>query len=539
MSVAMSTDAELKVNPAELPDAPAFLKPLIVQLFETLQKAQRRVEQLEHHMDLLLRRVFGKSSEKLDPRQLVLAFAESLAETNSPVVQEPPAAAESPATNSAKPKTGHGRRRTPDTLVHVEQLHDLSVEQKQLLGGDDNLVLIGEEVSEQYEWEPSSLFVIVHRQKKYARREQLVVTSDDPLDQNVIVAPKPLQPLPGSEAGPGLLAQVLVSKYHDHLPLHRQERIFARHGLRFSRQTLCDWCAGCAKLFEPLVSLIKTEVLASYVLHTDDTTLKIRDAHAKEQLTGRMWTYLGDESHPFTLFEFTRSRERAGPAQVLANFRGDLQADAFSGYDGVYLDSRGAIQEVACWAHARRKFFESRDSDSSRANVALARIRQLYDLERSLKARCESDWRECSLAERAALIANERQQHARPILAEFRTWLDDQSLQVLPKSPIALAINQWDALCRYTDHGQLAIDNNAAAPRGYPVLRGIAIGRKNWLFVGSEQGGHTAAAILTLITSAIRHQLDPFAYIRDLLRRLPTTAQRDLVLLLPNRWQPE
>ena len=280
-------------------------------------------------------------------------------------------------------------------------------------------------------------------------------------------------------------------------------------------------------------------MLASYVLHADDTPLKIRDAHAKEQLTGRMWTYLGDESHPFTLFEFTRSRERAGPAQVLANFRGDLQADAFRGYDGVSLDSCGAIQEVACWAHARRKFFESRDSDSRRANVALARIRQRYDLKRSLKARCESDGRECSLAERAALIANERQQHARPILAEFRTWLDEQSPQVLPKSPIALeiryALNQWDALCRDTDHGQLAIDNNAAER----VLRGIAIGRKNWLFVGSERGGHTAAAILTLITSAIRHQLDPFAYLRDLLRRLPTTTQRDLVNLLPNRWQTE
>lgn len=280
-------------------------------------------------------------------------------------------------------------------------------------------------------------------------------------------------------------------------------------------------------------------MLASYVLHTDDTPLKIRDAHAQEQLTGRMWTYLGDESHPFTLFEFTRSRERAGPAQVLANFRGDLPADAFSGYDGVSLDARGAIQEVACWAHARRKFFESRDRDSLRANVALARIRQLYDLERSLKARCESDWCERSLAERATLIATERQQHARPVLTEFRTWLDEQSRQVLPKSPVALAIryalNPWDALCRYTDHGQLAIDNNAAER----VLRGIAIGRKNWLFVGSEQGGHTTAASLTLITSAFRHQIVPFAYLRDLLRRLPTTTQRDLLNLLPNRWKPE
>jgi len=497
----MSTDAELKVNPAELPDDPEFLKPLIVQLFELLQKSQQRVQQLEHHMDLLLRRVFGRSSEKLDPR--LLAFAEP--PTDAASSQAPPVEPEMPTTNSAPKKTGHGRRRTPDTLVRVEQLHDLTDEQKQLLGGDENLVLIGEETSEQYEWEPSSLFVIVHRQKKYARRGQRIVTSDDPLEQNVIVAAKPPQPIPGSEAGPGLLAHTLVSKYHDHLPLHRQERIFGRHGVRFSRQTLCDRCAGCAKLFEPLVSLIKTETLASDVLHTDDTPIKIRDAHAKEQLTGRMWTYVGDETHPFTYFDFTRSRERDGPARVLANFRGYLQADAFSAYDGIYLHSHDAIQEVACWAHARR----------------------------------ESEWCDLLLADRAALIANFRKQHARPILAEFRTWLDEQSLQVLPKSPMATAIryalNQWDALCRYPDNGQLAIDNNAAERS----LRGLAIGRRNWLFVGSEQGGHTTATILTLIANAIQNSLDPFAYLRDLLRRLPTTAETDLGAHLPNRWLPK
>lgn len=574
----MSTDAPLKPNPAELPDDPAVLKPLIVQLFETLQSRERRIQQLEHHMDLLLRRVFGKSSEKFDPRQLLLAFGESPAEPPPPTASESPAEAEVPAANAAKKKNGHGRRRTPDTLVRVEQIHDLTDEQKQMLGGDENLVLIGEDVSEQYEWEPSSLFVIVHRQKKYVRRappevvrrwefaggattsndhahkplsaaddeplrvadnESLVVSSDDPLQQPVIVASKPTQPIPGSEAGPGLLAQVLVSKYGDHLPLHRQERIFARHGVRFSRQTMCDWCAGCAKLFEPLVGLIKTEVLASHVLHTDDTPVKIRDAHAKEQLTGRMWGYVGDEEHPFTFFEFTRSRKRDGPARVLANFRGYLQADAFSGYDGVYLDSRGEILEVACWAHARRKFFESRDSDSLRAHLALTRIGQLYEIERRVKESVEGEWRELPLAERAARIAAERQQHACPILADFRPWLDEQLPQVLPKSPIAAAIgytlNQWEALCRYTDDGQLAIDNNTAER----TMRGIALGRKNWLFVGSEQGGHTAATILTLITSAIRHHRDPFAYLRDLLRRLPTTAEADLDKLLPNNWRPD
>lgn len=548
----MSTDAPLLPDPAELPDDPVFLKRLVVQLFELLRQRDQRLSKLEHHLDVLLKKVFGRTSEKFDPRQLALFDAQSdesqadaatLAAANAALATN--AAGDNAVTTNTDSRTppatpGHGRRRAPDTLKRVEVIHDLSDAQKTTLGGAENLQFLGDEITEQYEWEPSSLFVIVHVQKKYARRERLLVTNDnDPLQQNVIVAPKPPQPIPGGEAGPGLLAQVLVSKYGDHLPLFRLERIFGRHGVRFARQTTCDWCAACAELLKPLTDLIRQTVLASRVLHTDDTPVKLRDAHAADQCTARFWTYVGDEQHPLIFYDFTRSRERDGPARVLANYRGYLQADAFSAYDGLYLKSDGAIVEVACWAHARRKFHESLPTDSARAAIALTHIRQLYAVEKQIRELLAGEWSTLLSADRFARIAAHRQEHSRPLLAAFRTWLDDTAAVVLPKSPLAAAIryalNQWEALGRYTEDGQLAIDNNAAERS----LRGIAIGRKNWLFVGSERGGHTAATILTLITSAIRHHLDPFAYLRDVLRRLPTTEPANLTNLLPNRWRPE
>jgi hypothetical protein len=365
---------------------------------------------------------------------------------------------------------------------------------------------------------------------------------------HVIVAPKPSPPIPGGMAGPGLLAQVIVGKYADHLPLHRLERIFARQGAHFTRQTMCDWCAGCAELLWPLCELIRDQVLASFVIHTGDTPVDVRDAHAKRQFQARFWSYLGDESHPLTWFAFTTTRQRAGPDKVLGAYRGYLRADGYGGYDdyeGVAIGENSPILKVACWAHARRKFHDALRTDSTRAQIALAWIGQLYALEKSLRQRVQGEWRELLLETRAGLIAAERQACAKPILEKFRSWLDRQAADALPKSPIAVAtryaLNQWDALSRYVEDGRLQIDNNAAER----ALRGIAIGRKNWLFRGSEEGGRTAAVMFTLISSAVRNQLDPWAYLRDVLMRLAALrdsaeglSRENLLPLLPDRWQP-
>jgi transposase len=527
----MSTDVPLKVDPAQLPNDPALLKSLVVQLVESLHERDQRIAQLERHMDLLVRKVYGRTSEQLAAGQLTLFDKQP--EEAVPAPPEPLA----PTAIAKKP--GHGRRPKPDTLERRDCVHDLTDAEKQALAGDGTLVPIGEEVTEQYEWEPSCLYVLRHVQKKYARRPQLVESHESA--KNVITAAKPPQPIPGSSAGPGLLAYLVTSRFCDHLPYHRQERIFARHGLRFSRQTTCDWARQLAELCRPVIELMIAEVLASSVVHSDDTPVRVRDAHAKRQYTGRFWNYVGDDEHPFTVFAYTADRSRDGPLEFLKGYRGYLQADAYSGYDQLYTQSAGTIVEVGCWAHARRNFFDARKIDPLRAETALAYIGQLYTVERQLRERFEREGRGLLRAERAALVAAERQQCSRPVLEQFRAWLDAEAPRLLPKEPIRQAIeyvrNQWTALNRYCDDGRLAIDNNAAER----ALRGIAVGRRNWLFCGSDRGGHTAAVHFSLIASCLRHNLDPFTYLRDLFTRLPVllaaNASRDqLRTLLPDRW---
>ena len=576
----MSTDAALLPDATQLPDDVALLKGLVTQLFATVQDRESRIRQLEQHLHLLVKRFTHPASEKIDPRQLALFLAMEPADESDAAAPELANPADTPAaaeeqTNKKPPKhTPHGRRRAPDTIEHRQVTHDLTVEQKAALGGEQNLVYIGEDVTKKFEWTPSCVFVVEHHQKKYVRAampntpDGQAPLPNDPLNKlaspaaplpgagltpelaarfssTVIVAPKPPSVIPGGAAGPGLLAQVIVSKYGDHLPLYRLERIFARQGVHFTRQTMCDWCAGCAKALTPLWELIREEVLASFVIHTDDTPVKVRDAHAKAKFLARFWTYFGDEQHRLTWFEFTNTRKRAGPDRVLANYRGYLQADGYGGYDdyeGIEISDDSPILKVACWAHARRKFHDALRTEPIPAQIALARIGQLYKLEKALRQRVSEEWRDLPLEARAALIAAERGAHAQPVIDEFRKWLDKQIVDALPKSPIAVAtrytLNQWNGLCRYVEDGRLAIDNNAAER----ALRGIAIGRKNWLFCGSEAGGRTAATLFTMIASAVRNTLDPWAYLRDVLTRLPVLGERpsreDLLPLMPNRWQP-
>jgi len=533
------------VDLGSLPGDPEFLKRLVAQLVETVRDRDGRIQRLEHNMDLLLQRLYGRSSEKLDPRQGVL-FENLPVEASPPVAPlAEPASLDRPA--DLPSRRGHGRRRTEKNLRHVDIVHDLTDAEKEVLG-EARLVLIGEEISEQYEWEPSCLYVIRHIQKKYVRRSPLPETdvpaeSDSrPEESRVIVAPKPPQPIPGGLAGPGLLAQLLVSKYADHLPLHRFERISRRHGVRFSRQTTCDWSLACADLLGPLDELNRDEVLASSVVHTDDTPVDVRDAHRKEQYTARFWDYVGDDAHRLVWFDYTPSRKRDGPARILKDFEGYLQADAFSGYDGIFVQSRGKIREIACWAHSRRKFKDAQNTDVARGQIALARIGQLYTIERELRERCQAEWKDLLAEERYARIAEERQSRARPLLETFQAWLSTEAGKLLPKESmrqaIEYALSNWAALCRYTEAGFLDIDNNEAER----ALRGIALGRRNWLFCGSDRGGRAAAVHFGLIASCHRNGVDPFAYLRDILRRLPImlphATRDDLRALLPDRWSP-
>ena len=324
--------------------------------------------------------------------------------------------------------------------------------------------------------------------------------------------------------GNGLLAHVVTSKYADHLPLYRQETIFKRHGLELARSTMCDWAASCAGLLESIVNAMKQRVLQSKVIGADDTPVTVQDHAGKGSKTGRLWVYLGDLDNPFVVYDYTPDRSRDGPESFLRTYAsGYLQSDAYAGYDGLH---RRGLVEVGCWAHARRRFYEARTSDPERSHAALAWIGRLYEVEHEARDRQLDD------AARHAL----RQERSRPILESFGSWLEAESARTLPKSPIGEAISytrsNWAALNRYLEAGFLSIDNNATEN----AIRPIALGRKNWLFCGSDTGGRTAATLMSLVQSCKNLHVEPFAYLRDLLERVSTHPHSRIAELLPDRW---
>lgn len=510
---------------------------MILELLDTLKTTRRHNDQLQHRLDQLLRRLYGPRAEKFDPSQPWL-FPELQQAVPPPTA---PAAAEATPADDAAPtakKNRHGRRKLPDSLPRVRQTHTLSEAECTCPECGTRRVKIGEEISETLDYQPASLFVIENVRETFAcpKCQGQVTTAD-----------KPAAPIAKGLPGPGLLAQIITSKYGDYLPLYRLERIFGRHGLELPRSTTCDWMAKCAESLRPLYDTMVSLVLASKVIHTDDTVLPVQDKTRDRTRQGRIWVYVGDREHPYTVFDFTPNHKRDGPQQFLTGFAGFLQADAFAGYDGIYLSSKGKIIEVACNAHARRKFFDARSTDAERAHVALAFYRQLYGVEREIKDDLErrpgasdKSLSPADADDADAFTLAERQEKAVPVLAQFRAWLDEQRPRVLPKSPIgeatSYALGNWDALVRYTTAGFLAIDNNVAERE----MKRVAIGRKNFLFVGSDQGGRTAAVLFTFTSTCHRHGIDPFAYLRDVLDRLaPGNLSADqLAALLPDRWTP-
>jgi transposase len=454
--------------PTELPADVSLCHALIGQLSGTVSEQQRRLAQLEHQLALLLKAHCGPRSEKVDPAQLALFETKP-----EPEASVPPVAIEQ--TVRGHVRRGGGRQPLPKNLPRRRIEHALPAEQLPCPCCGQERTKFGEERSEQLEFVPASLFVIEHVRFKYACRH---------CQEQVAIAPKPPQPIAKGIPGPGLLSAIVTSKFGDHLPLYRLEEVFARHGVALSRSTMCSWLQKTAERLAPLYDLLRRRVLRSRVIHTDDTRVPVLDASLPHVRNSRFWVYLGDELQPYVVFDYTRSRERDGPAEFLKSYRGYLQADAFSAYDGIYAGSPGQVVEVGCWAHARRKFFDVRGQSPRLAHEALARIGALYQLERELKQLSNTAWQELPREERWSKIAAARQEHSRPRLEALRTWLDAAAQETLPKSPlrqaIGYALNQWEALTRYCEQGYLAIDNNAAER----AVRPCAIGRKNWLFCG-------------------------------------------------------
>jgi transposase len=397
-------------------------------------------------------------------------------------------------------------------------IYDLEEAERHCPQCQGELKRIGAEVSERLEYVPASLIAIEETCQKYVC----------PNGCTIMTAEKPMAPIEKGLPGPGLLAHVVVSEYGDHLPLHRQEAIFRRQGVNLSRKTVCDWMKRCADLVSPLYDRMKGKVIGSKVMQTDDTPVNVLDSSLPRTRTGRIWAYVGDRDHPYTVYDYTPTRSRDGPDAFMAQFHGYLQADAYSGYDELYRDHSRMITEVACWAHVRRKHFEAQSSDLMRSTVMLAYIRPLYNVEREAKVR------EIVGEARKTL----RQAKSLPILEDIKTYLGQEQKEVLPKRPEGVAISytlsNWDALVRYCDDGDLEIDNNGAERS----LRGIAVGRKNWNFYGSDEGGRTAAVLTSITATCKRLNVDPFEYLREVFQRIRTHPHNSLDDLLPDKWKP-
>lgn len=491
-----------------LPDDTEQLKQIVCELISHLEEKDGQLEDLRGQLQLLLRARYGRKAESIDAGQLLLFGQQPTAEPIEESVE--PAAEEKVATGQ------HGRKKPARELPRTRIIYELAGSELCCPECGDKRSKIGEEISEQYDYVPASVRVIEHVRCKYACGK---------CQGNVETAQGAIKPIEKGLAAAGMLAYIATSKFADHLPLHRLESIFKRQGATISRSTMCDWLSSTVSLLEPLYERMKARVLDSRIVWTDDTPVNMQDReHERNMREARIWVYIGDEKNPFTVFDFTPSRKRDGPKNFLGDFAGYLQADAFAGYDCIYAG--GNVREVACMAHARRKFYDAQTSSKRSSLEAQSLIQSLYAIEK-----------------RAALLSHDerrrvRQVEAKPVLDKFRAWLQEQRLYSLPKSPIGKAVgyalNNWTALCEYLTDGELTIDNN----RSERAIRGIAIGRKNWLFAGSQDGGHNAAVLSSFIATCKQHKVNPQEYLRDVLTRLGRSEMVDLDRLLPGTWTP-
>jgi transposase len=508
---------------APLPNDVEALKAILLAEREAyraeLREQALRIEQLKQRIAKLQHERFGQSSERralleqLELQLFELEEDQAQAETRAEIAA-PSGVAVQPFTRR-KP----ARRPLPEHLPRERVIYPVP-SACPCCGG--TLHKLGEDVTESLELVPRQWKVIQHVREKYSCRSCEQITQP----------PAPSHPIARGRAGPGLLAHVLFGKYGMHLPLNRQSAAFAREGIELGVSTLADWVGAAAATLMPLVEAIQAHVLAAERIHADDTTVPVLDVGKTR--TGRLWTYVRDDrpfagpAPPAAIYFFSPDRTSAHPEAHLARWQGLMQADAYSGYNRLYDPKRqaGPIVEVACWAHARRYFFDLARLNKAPIGIeAVARVDALFAIEREINGASPTERRRV------------RQERSKPLVEALGAWLRQQHAEVSPNGKtgkaIAYSLNAWDALCRFLDDGRLCMSNNAAER----AMRPLATGRRNWTFAGSDEGGRRAAAIYTLIETAKLNNIDPLAWLADVLARLQDHPVKRLDELLPWNWR--
>ncbi|MGC2498878.1 MAG: IS66 family transposase [Acidobacteriaceae bacterium] len=495
-------------GPATLPDLdqldPAALKILVVGQHGEIAHLRLVVQKLQ-------RMLFGRSSEKSNTSSDQLSLlTEVLQPGQTAAVPQP----KSQAKDSCAPRRKRKPRSLPAHLRREVRIHVPEHTSCPECGG--HLKKLGEDVSEVLDYLPASFVVIRHVRPKMSCRTC----------SHVVQAAAPSRPVDRGLAEAGLLAHVVTSKFADHQPLYRQSQIYARQGVDLERSTLARWVAEGSDLVEPLVEVLRRYVMRTDKLHGDDTPLPVLAPGTGRTKIGRFWTYVrdsrpaGDPAPPAVWFTYSPDRKGEHPQRHLASFRGILQADAYAGFSRLYQD--GSIQEAPCLAHIRRKFYDLVQAHQSPiAAEAVQRIAALYQIEKEIRGRSPDQRRE---------VRNAR---ARPLLESMRQWLEESLVRLARKSDTAAAIHyalaRWDALARYLDDGRIELDNSAAER----ALRAVAVGRRNYLFAGSDSGGERAAVFYSLIGSAKLNGLDPEAYLRHVFSRIADHPITRIEELLP------
>ncbi len=495
----------------------------IQELTKKLQSTQLSLKMLQHQVEQLLRRVYGKRSEKIDPRQMMFdgLILESL---DQPLPQTSPEIISEQEVERKKPrsvKRNHpGRIPIPEHLERVEIVLDIPEEEKVCPETGKPLKKIGEEVSEKLEYKPGKLIVNVYKRPKYASPDSMAAGQ-----VGVITAPMPDHPIEKCKADVGLISHIIVSKFADHLPLYRQDAIFEREGVIIPRGTQTSWVMQIYEAIRPLEDELKKAVLESNILFTDDSIIPLQVKGNGKVKKARLWVYVrGGSGPPVCVYDFSQDRSKKRPLDFLGDYQGYIHADAYGGYDELFR--KIGVIELACWVHARRKFDEATSSRPQEATEIIARIAQLYKLEAKL-VNLEPEDR-----------ALQRQLHAKPVIDDIFTRLNELKTAVLPSEPlmnaINYALNQREALYRYLENGYFKPDNNTAEN----AIRPLALGRKNWMFAGSDRGARATALFLGLIQSCKACDVNPWEYFNDMLRRIMSHPVNRLRELLPDQWSP-